>query len=373
MFSPLTDRDPGLRPAPSGSLNQKVYILQPNPSRIRAGEPLTLECRSDISSMTMLEWVKYEGDFRRPLTQRTLLRNIYQIPSASADSAGVYGCRAYDQEGVGEMRIQVMVHSDAPIVEEKFERVQAEEGRFYELICRTYGAEVTRTVWMQLSGSPNNVRIEGDKFRIDPISLENSGEFVCYAETLRGRTPVRRVRLDVVGRLKMRITPENQTATVGDTVSIYCFADAGPRERAKVTWVREVGSFSPSVEVREGELRFNNIQAQDSGNYICTGTSSLGAGRARASVIVAGGTGAVAGGHGSSHDHVTTSVGQPRRPIGRRLNVDQQLTRTLTCQFPNLQSYRVEWDFNQRELPPNAKVSGNDLMLVICLHIAQCL
>lgn len=358
------ERDVLPRPSQTGTPNQKVYIMQQNPHRLRAGEPLTLECRSDISSMTMVEWAKYEGgDVRRPLTPRSLLRNIYQLPSATVNDAGIYGCRAYDQEGVGEMRIRVVVHADIPVIEEKFERVQAEEGGFYELLCRAYGPDVTRSVWMQLSGSPNNVRIDGDKFRIEPVSLENSGEFVCYAETARGRTPVRRVKLDVVGRLKMRITPENQTVTIGDTVSVYCFADAGARERAKVSWMRESGSFGPSVEIREGELRFNNIQPSDSGQYLCTGSSSLGAGRAWAHVMVVGGGVSSVTNQPSVHDHRQSSnPSQPRRPVGRRLNVDQQSTHTLKCHFPLLHNYRVEWDFNQRELPSNAKVVDKDLV-----------
>lgn len=238
-------------------------------------------------------------------------------------------------------------------MEQNRQRLSIQEGSDFETVCESLDPGV-RTVWLQESGNPRNVVIEGSRIRIKSVNIENSGDFTCYSSTSTGRTPMRRIRLDVIGQVRLRITPENQTATIGQTVSVYCIAEIRD-ERTNIEWRRESGPMSSSVMTNREELRFNNIQPSDSGRYICTVTTSQGSARGYAHVMVSQ----------SVQPGSITPSSDPRgmrRPHGQRLNVDKTKSTTLRCNFPELPPHRIVWQFNQDSLPPNAEQVGNELV-----------
>lgn len=340
-----------------------IRITQPNPHMVRAGEPLILDCQTS-NPQSMVEWARVERAGNRPLMVRMPMRAVYQLPSAAPEHSGIYLCVASDGSGVSESSIRVVVRQDMMPVGpgmggpglasmDRAERMAVEEGSVFEATCQAN----VRAFWVQQSGSRSNVKIAGERLRIDPISVANTGEFICFADSPSGRIAVRRIRLEVGGKLRLRISPENQTASMGDNVAVYCIAD-GQSEPTSISWSRESGPMGTGVIAREGELRFTNILSSDSGGYICTALSPAGSvvGRGRAHVVV------VTGGGVPQNPLPQRTPAQPRRPTGRRLNVNQMATETLKCDFPHLQPHRIVWEFNQlKELPENAQVVGNDL------------
>lgn len=315
---------------------------------MRVGDRITLYCLAD-DPQAQVEWFKMESSGRRPITQRSAQQSAYQKLSASVEDTGMYSCMASTNSGQAEKTVQLMVQGS---LDPGRQIIPIQEGSDFQTICESLDPGV-RTAWVQESGSPSNVQIDGDRINIKSVKVENSGDFVCYSISGTTRAPMRKIRLEVVGQVRLRITPENQTATIGQTVSVYCIAESRD-EQTTIEWRRENGPMSPYVRANKEELQFNNIQPSDSGRYICTVTTPQGTARGYAHVMVSQ---SVQPGLQSPTDYTP-----PRRPYGQRLNVDTAKSTTLRCNFPSLTSHRIVWQFNQDNLPPNAEAVGNELV-----------
>ncbi|XP_074593601.1 basement membrane-specific heparan sulfate proteoglycan core protein-like isoform X2 [Brevipalpus obovatus] len=327
----------------------RIRLVPDGSQTVRIGERITLYCMAD-DPQAQVEWFRMESTGRRPVTQRSLQQSAYQKLSASFEDNGMYSCIASTSLGQTEKTVQLMVQGS---VDPGRQVIPIQEGSEFQTVCESLDPGV-RTAWVQESGSPNNVMIDGDRINIKSVKVENSGDFVCYSIVGTTRTPMRKIRLEIVGQVRLRITPENQTAIIGTSVSVYCIAESRD-EQTTIEWRRDNGPMSPYVTTNREELRFNNVQPSDSGRYICTVTTPQGTARGYANVIVSP---SVQPGLQTPPDYT-----QSRRPYGQRLNVDSAKSTTLRCNFPNLPPHRIVWQFNQDNLPQNSEAVGNELVI----------
>lgn len=104
---------------------------------------------------------------------------------------------------------------------------------------------------------------------IQDVQLEDSGKYTCVCYTTDGTQYISEYELIVADEDKPTITrgPKVEHAEVGSTVLLRCNSERYP---ASFLWSRQDGSFQPDQNITTDTLRLTDVQASDSGTYVCT-------------------------------------------------------------------------------------------------------
>ncbi|XP_033943851.1 neurofascin [Pseudochaenichthys georgianus] len=169
--------------SPTGS-SSSILVLQ--------GEELLLECIAAGVPTPHITWTK-NGD-NLAVTPRTRVKNfnkMIQIPKASFDDVGEYGCTATNKLGYIEHTITVRVKAAPFWLEKPTDLVLApeENGR---LVCRTDGAPRPTVSWF-INGEPietatpqANRQVSGDTLDLRSVTAENTAVYQCNASNQFG-------------------------------------------------------------------------------------------------------------------------------------------------------------------------------------------
>jgi len=116
----------------------------------------------------------------------------------------------------------------------------------------------------------------GTSLRIDQVSGEDAGEYLCNVETF-GAPLDQAHTLDILIPPTLHVRPDNRRAVVrsGSTISLECRAEGNPPP--SVTWTR-LNSMLPSGEkTRTGSfLVIDQVTRKDGGLYTCSGANGVG-------------------------------------------------------------------------------------------------
>lgn len=80
--------------------------------------------------------------------------------------------------------------------------------------------------------------------------------------------------------------PPRQEVDPGDDVDVNCTAVGTPP--ITIRWMRLDGPMPPSVYTKDGYLRFNRIQREHAGRYLCKATNPIGEADSVSEVVIRG-------------------------------------------------------------------------------------
>ncbi|XP_015241296.1 PREDICTED: basement membrane-specific heparan sulfate proteoglycan core protein isoform X8 [Cyprinodon variegatus] len=175
-------------------------------------------------------------------------------------------CRPNDDAG----QLQVKVFPD---------KFHAEQGSSLSLRCEVSGAPPHYFQWSRQDGRPissgTERREQGAELYFPSIQLSDAGIYVCTCRDLRSSN---HAEIIVVGGPTKPIVvtveePKIQTVRVGSTVNFICTAKSKSPAYTLV-WTRQGNRKLPNRATDfNGILTIQNVQPEDAGVYVCTGSN----------------------------------------------------------------------------------------------------
>lgn len=164
------------------------------------------------------------------------------------------------------------------------------QGASIELRCDIQGEPTPTVKWSKLGEElGSHIVAMGPLLVFSNVAVQDRGMYLCTAESPAGTADASAV-LEVLRREPPSVTllpAANQTVSVGDALILACRAVTGDPP-PKIQWVRSDGRplGSHIEQLRDGVLRFNNVQEEDGGVLICHAENEVGKVSARATITV---------------------------------------------------------------------------------------
>ncbi|CAG9863069.1 unnamed protein product [Phyllotreta striolata] len=353
------------------------------------GDSFRLECQATGIPQPSVVWSKYGVEDRRVLSSMPTnygLPNIaYQeFTRLAKEDEGLYICRAESAAGITERRVQLSVDTlpsrgditgeDATSTGERPSWKDNEPSRPHytttfrpeppvheqEYIAPIGGrAEIRCSIanqdgvniqvrWSRTDGSPlpPNAYERSGVLYIDNVEPEAQGEYSCTGYDQYGR-PVFKLDsyLTVISPPRITLIPPRQIVHPGENAYINCSASG--QQPIEISWSPIDRDMPQSVYTREGYIRFNNIQLQDAGRYLCRANNRAGTAEAVADVIVE---------ENVSRPAIKAEQKQQIAPVGS--------TVTLRCRATNPSAAEaIRWFRQDLELPVDSRQNGEVLYL----------
>uniref|UniRef100_A0A336LPI6 CSON010513 protein n=1 Tax=Culicoides sonorensis TaxID=179676 RepID=A0A336LPI6_CULSO len=262
-----------------------IYVI---PDRFdgNEGEDVTLRC--ETGRRGTVEWIK-QGE--RELAPRVVVRGeTLVIRQSSVEDTGRYLCTVRLSDGsVQSAYSDVSISSyrppsTGPKVREFDRKYVVVQGQDFSLACEATGDPRPTILWSISGGElPSNVQQSGNIIRILNARPENSGVYVCVAESAGGSDQSATI-IEVERRESplVELHPkEPQVLRVGESTRFACRVLAGI-PYPTVTWARVDGRPLPAKAEQDypGVITFHSVALSDAGTYQClavneAGTTSL--------------------------------------------------------------------------------------------------
>ncbi|KAJ8037722.1 Hemicentin-1 [Holothuria leucospilota] len=155
-------------------------------------------------------------------------------------------------------------------------------GSSVTFLCATTTSPAATIQWLNPAENiiQNSQRflVSGGNLRIDNVQLSDEGYYTCKATNEYG-TNTAAALLTVTSTFEpvaFTRTPVDQTVELGNRLTFACEADGVPSP--VITWSKQSDGSLPSSRTSEpapGWLRIDQVEASDSGVYICTASNGL--------------------------------------------------------------------------------------------------
>ncbi|XP_038577847.1 basement membrane-specific heparan sulfate proteoglycan core protein isoform X10 [Micropterus salmoides] len=161
------------------------------------------------------------------------------------------------------------------------ERVQASQGGHVTLHCQVSGSSVHYFHWSREDGRPISSsadrRRQGAELYFPNVQPSDSGVYVCTCHDQRSTNRSRaEIVVTSVPSKAIEVTveePKAQTVRVGSTVNFICTAKSKSPAYTLV-WTRMGNGKLPNRAMDfNGILTIQNVQPEDAGVYVCTGSN----------------------------------------------------------------------------------------------------
>ncbi|CAH1394861.1 unnamed protein product, partial [Nezara viridula] len=272
--------------------DERTDVITITPANIDAspGDRVTLNCNVESSSSNYeIEW-KRENN--RPLPYYAVKSgNRLLLTRTNPEDSGLYICFVRNRltgRAIGESTARITISPfstrfDYPTIS-PLSQIKP-QGQSAELICNvvqeSYSA-LPAVRWFKSQGeiSPRAQYIEdGRILRIPSLSISDRGIYICNS-VFRGRPYNTSAMLEVERREApiIQLYPEDRTQilAVGNSLLLQCRVTGIPMPT--ITWSRAGNLTLPYniVPSSGGVLRFNRVNLNDAGEYICTAENEAG-------------------------------------------------------------------------------------------------
>uniref|UniRef100_A0A6P7F591 Neuroglian-like n=1 Tax=Diabrotica virgifera virgifera TaxID=50390 RepID=A0A6P7F591_DIAVI len=157
-------------------------------------------------------------------------------------------------------------------------------GKSVELFCIYGGTPVPQIFWSKngrILETSNRIRQTnyGKSLLIKDVDINDAGTYTCEASNGVGEAHTNSIYLNVFASPYFLTKPTNHNAAEGDSVELECKASGVPEPQVK--WIHngkpiEESLDNPRRKVLGNKIIIDNLQKNDTGNYGCNATNSLG-------------------------------------------------------------------------------------------------
>ncbi|XP_078361310.1 contactin-4-like [Oculina patagonica] len=281
---------------------QKAYI-KPNfltpPSNVtkRLGEQATFDCVIEESlPYASIHWQKdgkpftqgdVTGPFHIPGTKAT--SSALSVKNIAFSSAGWYGCVAINPLLPGQPQasktayLTVLPALNKPHFGIRPTNMIVPEHLPAIVPCQILGVPPPLISWT-MNGQPvNNVSnryilSNGSLYFAAPVNRSYAGQYVCSGTNSAGSVSSGAVFFRVAYFDFVFVeNPSNQTAVVGDAVSMKCVPPVSFPVQVTIRWYHNYQLITPGGGISvdsSGTIKFSAIKKSDEGMYFCDGTNS---------------------------------------------------------------------------------------------------
>ncbi|KAA8595226.1 hypothetical protein FQN60_012361, partial [Etheostoma spectabile] len=222
---------------------------------------------ADLDRNPRIEWYKDAvplsklGNPRYKVTAGTGLT----VRRVQPGDGGIYQCFARNAAGETQAHTQLLVSSVAPTFTFPQSDQTVTDGTTAFFMCQASGAPKPAITWRKgsqilASGSvkvPRFTLLQSGGLQIQPISLQDTGEYTCIASNSEGTINATSM-LTVWSRTVISVPPADQRVIKGTTAILDCNATHDPRVNISFKWDRGGLPLRPTsggrVSMRQGSL-----------------------------------------------------------------------------------------------------------------------
>ncbi|XP_030819500.1 basement membrane-specific heparan sulfate proteoglycan core protein isoform X3 [Camarhynchus parvulus] len=282
-----------------------VRIESSSPS-VTEGQTLDLDCVVAGPSSATVKWYKRGGSLP---TGHQVSGSRLRVPHVTAADSGEYVCRASLGTAVREASVIVTVvaasgSSYGPPASGVPVRIEASsstvaEGQTLDLNCIVAGQGQATVTWHKRGGSlPAKHQISGSRLRLSQLSVADSGEYVCRADT---GSVFREAIVSVTVtsrdsssyRLQspiISIDPHSMAVAPGEDATFKCRVHDGARP-VNITWRMGPGQHlqdNVKISANGSVISITGAHVGNQGAYHCVASNRFGVASSVVNLVVQG-------------------------------------------------------------------------------------
>nr|XP_057906676.1 basement membrane-specific heparan sulfate proteoglycan core protein isoform X5 [Doryrhamphus excisus] len=307
----------------SSRLQSPIIAIEPHSAALRVGESASFRCKVYSGAQPVrLEW-KLSNN--QPLPDNVQIGpdgSVITISNAKPVNHGAYRCVASNPFGITHTFVSLIVKESPVAIVTPVGPVRIRVGEPINLECQASGEPRPSVSWHRLDRNrkvmfSSPVPVESNAvMQIHVARPEDSGTYVCTARNNEGSTETRvEVIVEEGSQLPSApraFVPEPLMVVVeGHTATLRCEAHGSPPPI--VTWSKLRSSLPWQHKVVDNHLVLHNVGRQDSGEYICTATNTMGTTEVTITLNVE-----------KSPVAIVTPVGPVRIRVGEPINLECQ-------------------------------------------------
>ncbi|XP_041275343.1 basement membrane-specific heparan sulfate proteoglycan core protein isoform X4 [Onychostruthus taczanowskii] len=282
-----------------------VRIESSSPS-VTEGQTLDLDCVVAGPSSAIVTWYKRGGSL--PAGHQVSGSRL-RVPHVTAADSGEYVCRASLGTAVREASVIVTVvaasgSSYGPPASGVPVRIEASsstvaEGQTLDLNCIVAGQGQATVTWYKREGSlPAKHQISGSRLRLSQLSVADSGEYVCRADTGSvSREAI--VSVTVTSRDSssyrlqspiISIDPHSMAVAPGEDATFKCRVHDGARP-VNITWRMGPGQHlqdNVKISANGSVISITGAHVGNQGAYHCVASNRFGVASSVVNLVVQG-------------------------------------------------------------------------------------
>ncbi|XP_027764587.1 basement membrane-specific heparan sulfate proteoglycan core protein, partial [Empidonax traillii] len=288
---------------PSGA--SQPLRIESSSSAIAEGQTLDLNCVVAGSGPTTVTWYKRGGSL--PIGHQVSGTRL-RIPQVTAADSGEYVCRVTSGGVTQETSLIVTIddgaspsHSSAitPPIRIESSASSVTEGQTLDLDCLVAGEGQATITWYKRGGSlPAKHQMSGSRLRLSQLSVADSGEYVCRADTgsvFREATVAVTVTSRDSSSYRLQspiisIDPHSMAVAPGEDATFKCRVHDGARP-VNVTWRMGPGQhFQDNVKISTNGsvISITGAHVGNQGAYHCVASNRFGVASSVVNLVVQG-------------------------------------------------------------------------------------
>ncbi|KAG7316159.1 hypothetical protein KOW79_021025 [Hemibagrus wyckioides] len=256
--------------------------VEPRTVAVRQDETVSIRCRvTGGAQPVQLEWKRANN---QPLADNVKVGpdgSVLTIALARPSNQGQYRCIATNSQGKSTVMATLTVKQPPKVRVTPASQVKVKVGGITSLQCHASGKPRPSITWFKQEAGRELVLVStttGTSLtaKVTVSSPQDGGTFVCRAQNKDG-TSEEKVELKVEGGAiepKATVHQTDMTAVEGQTVTMHCQASGSPTP--VITWSKLRAPLPWQHKAEGGTLTLSNVGRQDSGQYICNATNSVG-------------------------------------------------------------------------------------------------
>ncbi|GFS52408.1 titin [Trichonephila inaurata madagascariensis] len=271
------------------------WKVEPKSVITQVGGSVKVDCLAFGSPRPSIKWRKVipEGnefkDVKPPVgNENDFSSGIFHLDSVSESDSGFYECIASNGIEPNIRNNFSIVIRDVPKIQSFSFPENVVERNMVSVTCiATTKTKPISFTWLkdnkEINALEGNIRIstvnEVSVLIIDPVTLENSGNYTCSATNSAGNDKFTS-SLKVKASPKWTEQPLDLITTVGATVTVRCLASGSPEPT--IQWTKKDGSktinVNPTVSTDAKDsslLRLSPVSYEDAGVYECMADNGI--------------------------------------------------------------------------------------------------
>ncbi|XP_069598469.1 roundabout homolog 4 isoform X2 [Ranitomeya imitator] len=269
-------------------------IEHPSDLIVRRDQPGTMNCRAEGNPEPTIEWYRNgeSVNFSKGHNALILGGSLFLLHIRGKSDEGVYTCVARNSLGTAMSRNASLTIA---FLKDEFRQEPLDKvviaGRPLVINCSSPKGHPEPTVTWRKNGAlldRNNSRYTfgDDGFSIRRTLSSDAGVYMCVASNQAGDRTSRGAVISVQEMPQFTYKPTDVVAKPGSLVKFVCGAQGSPKPF--VRWSKDQGTLPIGryAITNENTLCLQRVTVQDSGTYVCTARSNIGAVSASAKLVV---------------------------------------------------------------------------------------